>query len=181
MLLRCLLLLVEAYSELGLPAVALPHVTECLSHCQTHHLSPHPATLWLAQLQVIILHTDMQIVSRHNFMRPGKFGTPGLYVQLRECWNPRLLLVYLHSCYDSVFIQLQLGAHAECLELVKGCLIHCNAEGTYVIYSGTIHVCNVLCALWLCLCRFSPGAWEGGADHGSGLALCWGQQWRKCS
>lgn len=91
---KCLLLLVEAYSELGLPAVALPHVTECLSHCQTHHLSPHPATLWLAQLQ------------------------------------------------------LQLGAHAECLELVKGCLIHCNAEGSLLERgrAGLIMAQALLCA-----------------------------------
>ena len=49
---RFLVLLAEIYSELGLPAMALPHVTDALTVCESNHLPSLQAKLCLAQLQV---------------------------------------------------------------------------------------------------------------------------------
>ena len=49
---RSLILLAEVYSDLGHPALALPHVMDCLTLCETNHLPSQRAKLCLAQLQV---------------------------------------------------------------------------------------------------------------------------------
>ena len=47
------MLLCELYSDLGLPAMALPHVMNCLTLCDNCHLPSQRAKLCLAHLQVL--------------------------------------------------------------------------------------------------------------------------------
>ena len=58
---RCLVLLAELYSELDLPAMALPHVMDSLAVCENSHLPPQQAKLCLAQLQVHCIRVHIHI------------------------------------------------------------------------------------------------------------------------
>ena len=49
---RSQLLLADILSTQGFPAMAIPHVMACMSHCEEWHLSTHTAKLSLAHLQV---------------------------------------------------------------------------------------------------------------------------------
>ena len=47
-----LILLAETHSEQGLPAMALPHVLECMAVCERQRLSQRQAVLRLAHIEV---------------------------------------------------------------------------------------------------------------------------------
>jgi hypothetical protein len=57
----------EIYSELGLPAMALPYIVDSLTICENNHLPSQQSMLCLAQLQVYFYTIIIQTTIAYSF------------------------------------------------------------------------------------------------------------------